>query len=1242
MSYTLLGTLAGETNSVAASGNGTYIVGWVNVSGIAYGAMWTQANLTAAPTLLGAVASQTSAQAAMISGSHIIGLSQATSAPYKASLWDATNPTAAPTLFGMPAGATYSSATSISGNIVVGFYIDASSIQHACMWDVTNPTATPTDFAALVPTQSWTANWISGTAVVGTSYDSLTNRRATLWNASSPGTTGTFLAATGDLYQMAYFTDGTYITGFDEQNVTFFDDGAMWTVASPGTAPTLLGTTFPSFSGSDPYAIGGTNIVGDIYGGGVTAACYWDLNNPTAGPQLLAGITGSTYSAAYGFSGSLPVGEIDTTGGVAHAVAWSAILPPPTIMSIQIGSNEHYYDAPFKTAADGQSLIKIEVTAPGIARATLKLYDPLNSIVINDNDSLVIYDEGIAANAFYGNVQTRDFEIVANYRWWNITAVDLNSWLDTIIVGAPDGTQFLEDPPGTFTPYDPNAVTQGSDSATVQSLFTNYAAFLGIDTTTFVETLQPNISAVPIRWNEVTLRSALNDVAALVSPDLRYWIDANKKLHWTIRTLNPLPSSGTANGPLLMLFPKSVTNNGTQLVLTDGSADGVTSFNYENMKIAYDDSGWADLIYVSGATTYTRTRTYTVKYLGGGLYQGWTGSDHVYGDVYPTPSSLTVRASDSDSSGSLGTLAVGTIVVTTGYIASGGSYSGGSDWYSIIYKNQVGWIHAHGTAPYNNAGLVTGTIFTCDGTLQSRTIPATTTPQWKQEWATGTPTTPTGVRFDPTQPDRLFVCQGQYPYIYCIKLSDRSVISKTYIGRSVPYPAGLSSDPNDSSIYWILNSAFEFGGTSSGAFFAKMRASDNTLLAKYNLSSTRWSDIRVSGNFIWLTNLDDDLFHKYSKITFTEDSTYSIVYNGTTMVNPTGTYVDTDGATTTLGYFFLAGNIILRADETAPTTITGSQSTAGTDLLGGDMNILTHAELFACDPLTNRTYGYSLQTSTPASTVNYYVIEQPGGTFDRYWMPSTSTRSQLVSTVYADSIGGSGWVDPLTNDVGVLVGGTPATTTVTSPRQRILTANNSDSQTTRDSIGGSALNASSQAVVRGSCTIYTTTGGWVPGQGLLVTSVPAGLSGAAFMTQKTTTSFKSGVGYRQIDLEWGNAPHGSIGLRRGAQIPAGTKARRPTLRMEVLTSNSSPGPNGTVKITAQAIDQSGNPWPIVGKTVVWSLTVYDTNGNEVTPVVTYAFNPTSSVTNVYGQAWTYLTVDSATGLSYYVKATATT
>lgn len=1440
---TILGHIPAETAAFANATDGTNIGGQASDTGD-HAVIWSVAAPTDAPTILGAHGTYTTApNVTGIDGDYAVGSAFTPGFTLaRGLLWSVASPASAPIVLGSIAGLTTNQrANGVSGSRIVGSGNTASG-RVAVMWDATSPLTAGVILGAFVGQTDAVAYAVSGDRIVGEGSDADTTY-ALLWDATSPATAPTFLGVPvgfvqgSDYFAFAYGVSADWIVGAFEGLPDFDDLGLLWDATNPTAAPAILG-----------LVLGGTTNLGNgvsgdqIVGYSDDDAVLWDAANPTSAPTVLEPGPSPSFALAVGISGSVAVGAYYS--GQYYALMWSAAPPPPPgpILGLVLAGSEMYLSAPFRLGPIGESLIRIEVSAPGIARARIKLYDPTNSITVSDNDTIVIYDQSVSANAFQGTVQTRKLEIVANYRWWDINAVDLNAWLDLILVGVPDGTEFLEDPPGEFTPYDSSAVSQASDSATVQWLFDTYASFLGLDVTTYVETLAPNLAATPIRWNEVTLRSALTDLAALASPYLRFWIDQEAAFHWTVQTLNPVVVSGDAVGPLLRMFPfpaaggsiagavftdtftrvepsgwgtstsgtawqqlgggtasvngsagllqaqigfgismeadavggasggfdylvkfswvlvgtdymflrvyafedygagdtysvelqrlggvntlfidtpdsggvtvtlgagalASATNwgfriqavsatyfrahlwntsgsepttwdytgsfappndaglswgiglswdpsdktisvdevaftgtgstGGTLIALTDGVSDGVTSFNYENLSLEYDDSGWADLIYVSGATTYTRSRTYTVRYLGGGLFQGWTGTDHIYGDVFPTPSNLTVRTTASDSSASLGTLIVGTVVVTTGYNASGGSYTFSgtrTDWYSITYKSQTAWIHAHGTSPYNNAGLVTGAEFTCDGLLQSKLTPATATPIWKLAWSTAAVQYPVGARYDPSNTAVLWVVDGFYATLSQIQRSNRAVLSTTYIGKSLPYPLGLSSDPNDTSIYWVLNAPWRYGGTATGSYFAKVRASDNTVLATHSLPSQRWTDMKVSGSFIWLSNFDTDQIHKYSKTTFTEDTAYTISYEGTAQVNPTGLYVDTDGAVTTLGYFFLGKARFLLADETAPTTITGIQSTAGTQIEGGEMNSTTHIELFSLSDTAHRTWAFNLQVTTPAYTTNYYVIQQPGGTFDRYWLPTDTYRSLLLATIYDDEIGGSGWVQDQT----------PETTTVASPRQRLLQAYNSDTQTTRDNIGGTALAAAGQAVVRGSCVIYVNVGGWVPGQALAVTSAPAELDAARFMTQKTITTFISGRGDRAVALEFGNASLGNLGLRRAAQIAPGTKARRPALRMEVLPSNRNPGPNGTVRVTAQCVDQSGNAWPIVGKTVVWSIAIYDTNGNEVTPVVDYTFDPTTSTTNVYGQAWTELTVGDQEGLSYYVTATAST
>jgi hypothetical protein len=1170
------------------------------------------------PFQCGAIASQAFADVYAINSTHAFGDAY-DGTNIKAPAWDLSNPTAAPTILGAIPSQLFAQVYGATDTWVVGYANDGTGPK-AALWDATNLTATPTLFAGGVGAQ---AKAIDGNHVVGY-YDSGSGTRAALWNASSPATAPIQLGEIADTdWSGAFGISGDYIVGeLDTNDGT--DYAVLWSLANPTATPIILGGQFDGQSYGSAFGVSGTTIVGE-WDDSTEHAVFWNAANPTASWVEFTQIPSQTAAWANATTGDLTVGLGQDPTGLA--VMWSS-PPPPTDFTVFINDVAIPEATLFRIGPTGSSLIQIEVIAPGVATARLKIIDFDNSIDIADNDPVLIYDPTAGPGyAFQGSVQRRSITIVANYRIWDVYCADLNTWLDQILVGTPDGTQFLEDPPGTFTPYDPAAVSLTSDSATVQALFANYTSFLGINTTTYVETIALNLTGKPIRWNTVTLRSALNDILGLVAnPALRYWIDSDKYLHWTVRAgVPPVSGGGSAPGPLVRLFPFGTTITPTATLTDSAPQNDIDTFNYENLTVDYDDSGWADLVYVNGATTFTETRTYVVQYIGGGLYQTWTGTDYIFGNVKPL-TSLTVRATASDSGTNLGSVASGSVQITTGYNPSGGSYTYSgthTDWYSIRFSGQTGWIHAHGTTPYQNSGLATGQLFNCLGTVETRTIPATTgTDTWKQTWKTGVVAQPNGIRYDPTTPGYLYVVDGNTRRIYTIRQSDRTITASVYIGKIIPHPLGLSGDPGDSTLYWVLNAPWQATGSTGGNFIAKCRKSDNAVIATYTLASGRWSAIKVSAAYIWLTNLDTDRIHKFNKTTGAQIAPYSISYSGETQTNPTGMWVDG----TTLGLFFLSHQRFLKVDESAPTTVTGVQSTAGYQIYGGEIDTTTHHDLYS-DTAT-QVLKFNLHTAgTPEQTITYYVINQPGTPFDKYWIPDLAFRASLSDTLYAQEVGGSGWADDLS----------PTTTTVAQPRQRLLTSNVSDSQGVRDSIGSTALQMGSQAVVRGSCAIYVDFGGWLPGQTITVVSVPAALNGD-YLIQKATTEFLSGRGDRKITLEWGNAPVGTIGLRRGAQIPPGTIPRRPAQRMLVTVSNSAPGAGGTLRVTAQAVDMSGNPWPISGKIVNWSFRAYDGDANEVTAVATVSFSPTTSTTNIKGEAWTDVTLDTREATSYYISA----
>ncbi len=279
---------------------------------------------------------------------------------------------------------------------------------------------------------------------------------------------------------------------------------------------------------------------------------------------------------------------------------------------------------PFSDAPDGkQSWIEVIETVPGTATAKMKLYDLTNSVTINRFDPIVVFDTTNSKNVFQGYVQKRKLDVVATYRIWTLSCVDLNAVTDTTLVGVPDGTAWTITG-NKYSPLDPLAVVQGGTDANAATTLlssppTGYWRYpVGLDLVTYVTVVNPAVgSPDPITWNRVTLRKALDDIAAASSPYTVWWIDADAKFHWTNKPQVGAPSgptgSGTVTGDLLMLFPQSSTPAilPAPYALSD-APDFVTSVDYENFSVEYDDTGGAFALYANGQTDYTRTVTNTI------------------------------------------------------------------------------------------------------------------------------------------------------------------------------------------------------------------------------------------------------------------------------------------------------------------------------------------------------------------------------------------------------------------------------------------------------------------------------------------------------------------------------------------------------------------------------------------------------------------------------------------------------
>jgi len=277
---------------------------------------------------------------------------------------------------------------------------------------------------------------------------------------------------------------------------------------------------------------------------------------------------------------------------------------------ITIGGVDRTLAIPFDR---GGSSLTITETAPGSSTAHLEILDETNSISIPDLAPIVIADLTNGKNIFQGYLQSLTITILAVGRVIACDFVDLNAILDTTLVGVPDGTNWsADDIAGVYTAIDPNAqVVAGSDASNVQALFAAYWRYsVSIDTTSYVTTINPSVGNPPTYWDRITLRQALDDLAAMSSPATYYWIDADAKLHWTNRPQTGAPSGGstTTTGNLLRLFPQGVTTSPpAPYTLTDDPNPGPGAIGYERFEFTKDFKGYAESLYANGATGYTYT-----------------------------------------------------------------------------------------------------------------------------------------------------------------------------------------------------------------------------------------------------------------------------------------------------------------------------------------------------------------------------------------------------------------------------------------------------------------------------------------------------------------------------------------------------------------------------------------------------------------------------------------------------------
>lgn len=216
---------------------------------------------------------------------------------------------------------------------------------------------------------------------------------------------------------------------------------------------------------------------------------------------------------------------------------------------------------------------------------------------------------------------------------------------------------------------------------------------------------------------------------------------------------------------------------------------------------------------------------------------------------------------------------------------------------------------------------------------------------WRERWRTSKFHAPVGLWYNPGEPTIIRVLDRGTKRMYRLRQSDRAVLGSVNIGAAISHPLGLSGDPADASIYWVLNAPWIYTGSPTGNSVKKVRKSDSHVLATYAIPNGRWSALKVSSAFLWLTNLDTDRFYKRSKADGSAIANYQHTYHSVVQANPSGMMIDG----TTLYLFWSNGGTTARflvCDEAAPGTVVKAVKTAGTALHGGEMDTTTHIDCY--------------------------------------------------------------------------------------------------------------------------------------------------------------------------------------------------------------------------------------------------------------------------------------------------------
>jgi hypothetical protein len=258
---------------------------------------------------------------------------------------------------------------------------------------------------------------------------------------------------------------------------------------------------------------------------------------------------------------------------------------------------------------------------------------------------------------------------------------------------------------------------------------------------------------------------------------------------------------------------------------------------------------------------------------------------------------------------------------------------------------------------------------------------------WQETWSTTRIAKPTGLAYDSADPTHLLVLSGSTKCIYTLLQSDQTIAATSAALSGMVYPAGLSLDPPDAGVLWVLDAPWRIGSGSASKIY-KINKTTLATLATFTLPAGQWADIKADGSVLWLANQTTGHFHSRSKADGSAIADYAV--GGRT--DPTGIAVDG----TNLYFFFLASSAMLRVDSSAPTAVLQTISTAGTGMIGGEMDTTTGTDIYTCtDQSAGEVWKYQLKVAT-SNAVSVVVIA-PGVIVDpEPTVPTGTLETSLV------------------------------------------------------------------------------------------------------------------------------------------------------------------------------------------------------------------------------------------------------